>query len=75
MLLGELLNYLYVKGLAFNLEQFHVGIILFGRTDLIKEGDNVRATKKIFEVPVGDDLLGRVVDPLGSPLDPSQRNY
>ena len=69
-ILGELVELPHdVKGLVFNLEQFHVGIILFGRTDLIKEGDNVRATKKIFEVPVGNDLLGRVIDPLGSPLD------
>lgn len=69
-ILGELVELPHdVKGLVFNLEQFHVGIILFGRTDLIKEGDNVRATKKIFEVPVGEDLLGRVVDPLGNPLD------
>jgi len=69
-IIGELVELPHdVKGLVFNLEQFHVGIILFGRTDLIKEGDNVRATKKIFEVPVGDDLLGRVIDPLGVPLD------
>src|SRR5690606_39752578 len=69
-ILGELVELPHgVKGLVFNLEQFHVGIILFGRVDLIKEGENVRATKKIFEVPVGEDLLGRVVDPLGNPLD------
>jgi len=69
-ILGELVELPHgVKGLVFNLEQFHVGIILFGRVDLIKEGDNVRATKKIFEIPVGNDLLGRVIDPLGEPLD------
>ncbi|WP_025725374.1 F0F1 ATP synthase subunit alpha [Acholeplasma granularum] len=69
-ILGELVELPHdVKGLVFNLEQYHVGIILFGRTDLIKEGDNVRATKRIFEVPVGNDLLGRVIDPLGQPLD------
>ncbi len=68
--LGELVELPHdVKGLVFNLEQYHVGVILFGRTDLIKEGDNVRSTKRIFEVPVGDDLLGRVIDPLGNPLD------
>lgn len=68
--LGELVELPHdVKGLVFNLEQYHVGVILFGKTELIKEGDNVRATKRIFEVPVGDELLGRVIDPLGNPLD------
>lgn len=69
-ILGELVELPNdVKGLVFNLEQYSVGVILFGRTELIKEGDYVRATKKIFEVPVGDALLGRVIDPLGNPLD------
>lgn len=69
-ILGELVELPHdVKGLVFNLEQYQVGIILFGQTDLIKEGDHVKSTKKIFEIPVGDALLGRVVDPLGQPLD------
>jgi len=58
-----------VKGLVFNLEQYQVGIILFGNTHLIKEGDYVKSTKQIFEVPVGNALLGRVIDPLGNPID------
>ena len=68
--LGELVELPHnVKGLVFNLEQYQVGVILFGNTSLIKEGDSVKATKKIFEIPVGDSLLGRVVDPLGNPID------
>lgn len=58
-----------IKGLVFNLEEHRVGIILLGESSLIKEGDIVKTTKRIFEVPVGDDLLGRVIDPLGEPLD------
>ncbi len=69
-MMGELLEFPHgVKGLVFNLEQDQVGVILLGRTDLIKEGDMVKTTKRIFEVPVGDALLGRVVNPLGEPLD------
>jgi F-type H+/Na+-transporting ATPase subunit alpha len=47
-----------VKGLVFNLEEHHVGVILLGQTELIKEGDIVKTTKRIFEVPVGEELLG-----------------
>jgi F-type H+-transporting ATPase subunit alpha len=54
---------------VFNLEEDQVGVILLGQTDLIKEGDMVKTTKRIFEVPVGKGLLGRVVNPLGEPLD------
>ncbi|CCV64812.1 ATP synthase F1 sector subunit alpha [Alteracholeplasma palmae J233] len=69
-ILGELVEFpQQVKGLVFNLETHHVGVILFGNTDLIKEGDLVKTTKRIFEVPVGEGLLGRVIDPLGNPLD------
>ncbi|NLK12559.1 MAG: F0F1 ATP synthase subunit alpha, partial [Candidatus Phytoplasma sp.] len=69
-ILGELVEFPHqVKGLVFNLEAHHVGVILFGNADLIKEGDLVKTTKKIFEVPVGESLLGRVIDPLGNPLD------
>src|SRR6201989_2356201 len=58
-----------VVGLAFNLEEDNVGAALFGEWDLIKEGDPVRRTGKVASVPVGEGLLGRVVDPLGNPLD------
>jgi F-type H+/Na+-transporting ATPase subunit alpha len=69
-MLGELLEFPKdVKGLVFNLEEHHVGVILLGRSELIKEGDLVKTTKRIFEVPVGEELLGRVVNPLGEPLD------
>ncbi len=69
-MMGELLEFPHgVKGLVFNLEEDQVGVILLGESDLIKEGDLVKTTKRIFEVPVGDALLGRVVNPLGQPLD------
>jgi F-type H+/Na+-transporting ATPase subunit alpha len=58
-----------VVGLAFNLEEDNVGAALFGEWDKIKEGMTVRRTGKIASVPVGEALLGRVVDPLGNPLD------
>src|SRR5256712_4024111 len=58
-----------VVGLAFNLEEDNVGIALFGEWDKIKEGDPVRRTGRVADVPVGPALLGRVVDPLGNPLD------
>jgi F-type H+-transporting ATPase subunit alpha len=58
-----------VTGLAFNLEEDNVGAALFGEWELVKEGDPVRRTGKVASVPVGEELLGRVVDPLGNPLD------
>src|SRR3712207_3257920 len=58
-----------VTGLAFNLESDNVGIVLFGPWDRIVEGDTVKRTGKLLEVPVGEALLGRIVDPLGNPLD------
>src|SRR5215467_10476319 len=58
-----------VVGLAFNLEEDNVGVALFGEWDKIKEGDPVRRTGRVADVPVGPGLLGRVVDPLGNPLD------
>src|SRR5215470_7745105 len=58
-----------VVGLAFNLEEDNVGVALFGEWDKIREGDPVRRTGKVAAVPVGEALLGRVVDPLGNPLD------
>ena len=58
-----------IIGLALNLEEDSVGAVILGDYLSIKEGDEVRSTGKIVEVPVGDNLLGRVVDPLGRPLD------
>ncbi|MCH9654222.1 MAG: F0F1 ATP synthase subunit alpha [Planctomycetes bacterium] len=58
-----------VRGQVFNLEENSVGIIIFGDYLAIAEGDEVRSTGKLLSVPVGDELLGRVVDPLGNPLD------
>jgi F-type H+-transporting ATPase subunit alpha len=58
-----------VTGLALNLESDNVGAVLFGEWDRIEEGDQVKRTGNLLEVPVGDALLGRIVDPLGNPLD------
>ncbi len=58
-----------VTGLALNLESDNVGAVLFGEWEAIAEGDTVRRTKRLLEIPVGDELLGRIVDPLGNPLD------
>ncbi len=58
-----------VVGMALNLEEDNVGCIIFGDTRKVKEGDIVRRTKKILQVPVGDAMLGRVVNPLGEPID------
>jgi F-type H+-transporting ATPase subunit alpha len=65
--LVELPNGVY--GMALNLEEDNVGIVLFGDTRLVKEGDLAKRTGKVVEVPVGKELLGRVVNPLGQPLD------
>jgi F-type H+-transporting ATPase subunit alpha len=56
-------------GQVFNLEESSVGAVIFGEFEHIKEGDEVRTTGKLLEVPVGTEMLGRVVDPLGRPLD------
>ena len=58
-----------IYGMALNLEEDNVGCIILGESDKIKEGDIVKRTKKIAQVPVGEEMLGRVVDPLGIPLD------
>jgi F-type H+-transporting ATPase subunit alpha len=58
-----------VVGIAFNLEEDNVGVALFGEWQHVKEGEPVRRTGQVMSVPVGDGLLGRVVDPLGNPLD------
>ncbi|KAJ2463764.1 Alpha subunit of the F1 sector of mitochondrial F1F0 ATP synthase, partial [Coemansia sp. RSA 2337] len=58
-----------VQGMALNLEADNVGIVIFGNDRLIKEGDTVKRTGSIVDVPVGEALLGRVVDALGNPID------
>jgi F-type H+/Na+-transporting ATPase subunit alpha len=58
-----------IKGMALNLETDNVGVVIFGSDATIKEGDTVKRTGAIVEVPVGKGLLGRVVDPLGNPID------
>src|SRR5215211_2256500 len=67
---GELLEFPHnVRGLALNLEEDKVGTVLFGDFQKIKEGDQVKRTKRIMSVPVGDAMIGRVVDALGNPID------
>jgi F-type H+/Na+-transporting ATPase subunit alpha len=58
-----------VTGLALNLESDNVGAVLFGEWEHISEGDTVRRTGRLLDIPVGEALLGRIVDPLGNPLD------
>ena len=58
-----------VTGLALNLEADNVGAVLFGEWEKIAEGDTVKRTKRLLEIPVGEEMLGRIVDPLGNPLD------
>ena len=67
---GELVEFdSGVKGMALNLESDNVGVVVFGESQKIKEGDSVKRTGKIVEVPVGKGLLGRVIDALGNPID------
>lgn len=76
---GELVEFPgEVMGMVLNLEDTHVGVVIFGEDRQIKEGDLVKRTKKIVQVPVGEALLGRVVDALGRPVDgkgPIQTNH
>jgi F-type H+-transporting ATPase subunit alpha len=58
-----------VTGLALNLEEDNVGVVLFGEWDKVVEGDTVKRTGRLLQIPVGEELLGRLVDPLGRPLD------
>lgn len=67
---GELLRFPHdIYGMVMNLEEDHVGAVLMGEDSGIKEGDEVKRTGHIVEVPVGDELLGRVVNSLGQPID------
>ena len=67
---SELVSFPYdIFGLALNLEEDNVGVIIFGDWARLKEGDACQTTGRILEVPVGESLIGRVIDPLGKPLD------
>jgi F-type H+/Na+-transporting ATPase subunit alpha len=67
---NELLQFPHdIMGLALNLEEDNVGAVILGDCSQIKEGDEVKATGRVVEVPIGNALIGRVVDPLGRPLD------
>jgi len=67
---GEMVEFsVGLKGMALNLESDNVGIVIFGNDRSIKEGDVVKRTGAIVDVPVGKKLLGRVVDALGNPID------
>ncbi len=72
---GELLQFTSsvsgrsVYGLAQNLDEYEVGAVLFGDVDAIKEGDECRTTGRVMDIPVGHAMLGRVVNPLGQPID------
>ena len=69
-MMGEMLIFPHgLKGQAFNLERDRMSCILFGDFSLIHEGDRVFRTNRVLEVPVGDELLSRIIDPLGNPLD------
>ncbi len=58
-----------IYGVALNLEEFSIGVIIFGDYQALREGDKVYRTKRILEVPVGEQIIGRVINPLGEPLD------
>jgi len=68
---GELIDFPSsgVTGMVLNLEEDNVGAVLFGEVDQVKEGDEVRRTKRIASINVSEDMLGRVIDPLGNPID------
>jgi F-type H+-transporting ATPase subunit alpha len=71
---GELLEFIgsddeRVAGMVLNLEEDNVGVALLGNYEAVKEGDTVKRTGRIFEVPVGDELIGRVVNAVGEPID------
>ena len=66
---GEMVEFPGKEGMALNLEQDNVGVVIFGSDKSIKEGDVVKRTQSIVEVPTGESLLGRVVDGLGNPID------
>ena len=70
VMMGEMLEFPHgVFGIALNLEEDQVGSVLLGEYTAVKEGDTVRRTRTIMSVPVGDALIGRVVNPIGQPID------
>ena len=70
VMMGELVEFPHeVIGMVLNLEEDNVGVVIFGHYELIKEGDTVKRTGRVADVPVGDELLGRVVNSLGEPMD------
>lgn len=70
VLMGELVEFESgVMGMVLNIEREGVGIVVMGEDNKIKEGDRVKRTGRVLEVPVGDALIGRIVDPLGNPID------
>jgi F-type H+-transporting ATPase subunit alpha len=67
---GELVEFPgSITGMALNLQEDNVGALIFGEDRTIKEGDEVKRTERIAEIPVGEGLFGRVVNPLGEPID------
>ena len=67
---GELVEFPgSITGMALNLQEDNVGVVIFGEDRTIKEGDEVKRTERIAEIPVGEGLIGRVVNPLGEPID------
>ena len=69
-LAGEMLDFPHdVSGMVLNLEEDNVGVVLFGNYEKIAEGDTVKRTGRIMSVPVGDAMIGRVVNALGEPID------
>jgi F-type H+-transporting ATPase subunit alpha len=68
---GELIEFPSsgITGMVLNLEEDNVGAVLFGKVDAVREGDEVRRTKRIASINVSEDMLGRVIDPLGNPID------
>src|ERR1700712_1923050 len=67
---GELLEFPNgIMGQVFNLEEDSIGAVIFGNYLAIKEGDSVKSTGRLLEVPVGEAVIGRVVNPLGQPID------
>ncbi len=67
--LGELLEFNDVYGMALNLEEDAVGVVLMGQSNSIKEGDKVKRTHNVVSIPVGDQMIGRVINALGEPID------
>ena len=68
---GELIEFPSsgITGMVLNLEEDNVGAVLFGEVDQVREGDEVRRTRRIASINVSEDMLGRVIDPLGNPID------